>query len=201
MPPKALLLVDNCSAHGTAETPNQSIDKNICVFYLPPNTTPILQPMDQSPIKVVKMKYRKILLSKIISEKDEPISNVLKKHTIKDAIVYLQQAWEQTSDIVLKNSWNPFWRHANDFNQENDDDSESDDNESNSESEPEDSNETVIHELIRETNELLNEIGPDSGVMVADIEMWNEDEVDTSSANIESDDDDSEFQTRKQSIT
>ncbi|XP_011194980.3 jerky protein homolog-like [Zeugodacus cucurbitae] len=38
LPPKALLLIDNCSAHAPIEHP-QSKDGNIVAYFLPPNVT------------------------------------------------------------------------------------------------------------------------------------------------------------------
>lgn len=62
LPQKALLLVDNCSAHGKSTDPIQTIDGNFIVFYLPLNVTSLVQPMDQNPLKLVKMKYQSKLL-------------------------------------------------------------------------------------------------------------------------------------------
>lgn len=51
---KVLLFIDNCSAH------NHDIElSSIKVHFLPPNTTSILQPMDQGVIQNFKMFYRK----------------------------------------------------------------------------------------------------------------------------------------------
>ena len=54
---KILLLVDNCTAH-----PHVSTLKNIQLELLPPNTTPLIQPMDQGIIKNLKTLYRKELV-------------------------------------------------------------------------------------------------------------------------------------------
>ncbi|XP_053964250.1 jerky protein homolog-like [Anastrepha ludens] len=53
LPPKAILLIDNCSAHAPIEK-LQSDDGNIIAFFFPPNVTATLQPMDQNPIKGLK---------------------------------------------------------------------------------------------------------------------------------------------------
>lgn len=50
---KICLLVDNCTSH-----PKVSNLKNIEVVFLPPNTTSIMQPMDQGCIKIFKGHYR-----------------------------------------------------------------------------------------------------------------------------------------------
>ena len=65
---KILLLVDNCPAQL----------KLIKFVFLPPNTTAVLQPMDQGVIKNMKAKYRKF--SKI---------------TVLDAIIMLDEGGAQ----------------------------------------------------------------------------------------------------------
>ena len=53
---KILLIVDNCTAH-----PDLShVDPNVKMEFLPPNTTSLIQPMDQGAIATVKALYRKI---------------------------------------------------------------------------------------------------------------------------------------------
>ena len=50
LPTKAVLLLDNASAHGCEEELKSS-DRLISVIFFPPNTTAILQPLDQNVIK------------------------------------------------------------------------------------------------------------------------------------------------------
>ena len=59
---KIFLLVDNCSAHNFSNKLSA-----IKLEYLPPNTTAILQPLDQGIIQGFKVNYRKQLLRKIIA--------------------------------------------------------------------------------------------------------------------------------------
>ncbi|GBL77914.1 Jerky -like [Araneus ventricosus] len=53
---KAILLMDNAPAHRDAETLKA---ENITCIFIPPNTTSILQPMDQGVIESMKRRYRK----------------------------------------------------------------------------------------------------------------------------------------------
>ena len=56
------LVIDNCPAH-----PHIENLKAIKLFFLPPNTTSITQPMDQGVIKsLLKAKYRTNVIRKII---------------------------------------------------------------------------------------------------------------------------------------
>lgn len=54
---KILLVMDNCSAHGTNET--LPILSNVEVLFCPPNTTSGLQSLDAGIIEKMKVKYRK----------------------------------------------------------------------------------------------------------------------------------------------
>ena len=51
--PKALLLIDNCSAHPDELS---SRDGSVTCMFLPPNTTSLIQPMDQGVLQAMKKK-------------------------------------------------------------------------------------------------------------------------------------------------
>lgn len=164
LPKKAILLVDNCTAHGSAIEPLQSDDKQIICYFLPPNVTAILQPMDQGPIKITKLKYRNMLLCKVISELnsfDGTIVDLLKKHTIKDAIVLLNKAWNEVSTSVLSMSWKNVLHYDDD------------------EYEEEDlvplSELTVYSSLLHEIQTHLKHINPNASFPSDDIVQWNGD--------------------------
>lgn len=55
LPPKAILLLDNCSAHAPIESLCTEA-KDIIAMLLPPNVTAVVQPMDQNPIKITKLR-------------------------------------------------------------------------------------------------------------------------------------------------
>lgn len=71
----------NRPSHGMA--PLTSDDCQICVMYLPPNCTPIIQPMDQHIIQTVKLFNRKKLVKTIVSSETD-IPTTLKKIKLKD---------------------------------------------------------------------------------------------------------------------
>ena len=58
---KITSIIDNCPAHPEIENL-----KAIKLFFLPPNTTPLTQPMDQGVIRSLKAIYRKIVVREII---------------------------------------------------------------------------------------------------------------------------------------
>ena len=55
--PKALLLMDNCSAH-----PEELRSRSVTCMFLPPNTTSLIQPMDQGVLQAAKNRYKRKLL-------------------------------------------------------------------------------------------------------------------------------------------
>lgn len=85
---KILLLVDNCPAH-----PHIADLKSITLVFLPPNTTSVLQPMDQGIIRALKAHFRKNLVLKMIQFLDGGCSSVeCPKITVLDAILMIQDA-------------------------------------------------------------------------------------------------------------
>lgn len=103
LPQKALLLLDNAPGH---PVDLKSDDNQICVMYLPPNCTPLIQPMDQHVIQAVKLFYRKDLLKKIVASETD-IPTTLKSINLKNVIFSLQEAWYQVHQDLIKKSWKP----------------------------------------------------------------------------------------------
>lgn len=164
LPPKAILIVDNCTAHEELK----SDDGNIVIFPLPPNVTSVLQPMDQSPIKVTKSKYRHLLLSLVVANEDKPIEKSLKEHSIRDAIVMLKNAWDDVPFSLLQNAWSKI--HDWDKDDYTDEDllplssfQKSTD---------------YYENLLGDVQALLNQIAPSCEITTAEIEEWNNDTTD-----------------------
>ena len=97
---KILLLVDNCAAHPIV--PNL---KFIRLVFLPPNTTAVLQPMDQGVIRSLKANYRKLLVFRIIDDSEQNIETII---TVFDAILMVAKAWDCVSSVTIANCF----RHA-----------------------------------------------------------------------------------------
>lgn len=97
--PKALLLIDNCSTH---PEDLKSSDGSITCMFLVPNTTSLIQPMDQGILQAAKNHYRKKLLQRVITSRYTETTRSLsreigKKLTVKDLIYMLDDAWEEAS--------------------------------------------------------------------------------------------------------
>lgn len=100
LPPKAVLLLDNATAH-CDEVQLISDDGNISVFFFPPNTTAILQPLDQHVIKTLKQVYRKKLLFDLISKTGDNLNDKLNEINLKDVVFLITEAWNEVSETVI----------------------------------------------------------------------------------------------------
>lgn len=81
-------------------------------MYMPPNVTPLIQPMDQNALRLTKLYYRKHLLSTILPTKDN-IQEGLKKLSLKDAVINLSSAWDKLNPAVIKKCWNNVFSNSN----------------------------------------------------------------------------------------
>lgn len=109
LPIKALLLLDNAPSHPPAEElVHVTKDGKIWVMYMPPNVTPLIQPMDQNAIRLLKLNYRSSLLSKVASSEDFETS--LKKTDLFEAISLVAMAWEKLSADMLKKMLEKYFR-------------------------------------------------------------------------------------------
>lgn len=130
---------------------------------LPPNVTAVIQPMDQNPIKILKLKYRNMLLMNVLAQTDS-VHDALTKHSIKHAILLLKAAWDEMPQSVLKNAWSKIlnWDEK---------EYEDEDNIPVSMLLPN----PVYDELIIETRQLLSQIAVDTTISTEEIETWNAD--------------------------
>lgn len=182
LPPKAILLLDNCSAHSPKE-PLVSDDGNIVVMMLPPNVTAVIQPMDQNPIKIVKLKYRNVLLANVVAQADESVHDVLKNHSIKDAILLLKNAWDELPQSVLQKAWSKIFDwDENEY--------EDEDNVPLAELIP---SKSIYDDLIHETQLLLTKLGANSDLSIQEIENWNADIIEDETDCDLSSEDESEY--------
>lgn len=106
LPERALLLLDNCPGHPSADE-LVSDDGEFRAMFLPPNTTALIQPMDQNVIQNIKLRYRKSLLTNILADPayEDNILNALKKINLKDVVFSLAICWSQVSLDLINKSW------------------------------------------------------------------------------------------------
>ena len=103
-PFKVLLIFDGAPCHTDVVT---QVYGEVKVVFLPPNTTPLLQPLDQNPNKLVKISYVKNLMRSLVESESHGVDPVafIKSFNIKDMIPLLTSAWYGLSPRVIKNSW------------------------------------------------------------------------------------------------
>ncbi|GBM00874.1 Jerky -like [Araneus ventricosus] len=116
--------MDNAPAHPDVETLRA---ENITCIFMPPNTTAILQPMDQGGIESMKRRYIKQLLSKLRFEGDDDeeeaacsIVQFWKALTLKDCVYMINEAWESVLEHSLKRSWLKLMPYLENVDQSND---------------------------------------------------------------------------------
>lgn len=104
LPLKATLLIDNAGCHPNAD--ELSVN-NIIVKFLPPNTTSIIQPMDQGIIENLKRRYKTSFLSSLLlaQKNNVCITEYLKTVNIKSVIDWLDHAWNCVSDKTIFKCW------------------------------------------------------------------------------------------------
>ena len=93
---KIALIIDNCPAH-----PSISNLTNVQIVFLPPNTTSILQPMDQGVIRSLKAHYqgRVVRLLCRALEKKEPCPKI----SILQSMKILADSWEVVTKETIIN--------------------------------------------------------------------------------------------------
>lgn len=108
LPPKAILVLDNAPSHPEASL-LQSDDGNIICYFLPANTTSLMQPMDQSVIETFKRRYRKKFIQNLVMEEELSLQEYWKAYNLKDVVDNASDAWADVSEETLKRSWNKLW--------------------------------------------------------------------------------------------
>lgn len=97
-----LLLMDNCSANGTIETLPQL--NHVKVAFLSANTTSKLQPLDDSIIAAMKVRYRRRLMERAVDLLDIADMDIYKIHVVT-AMRWLTNIWDALSADKIWNCW------------------------------------------------------------------------------------------------
>ena len=106
---KALLLLDNAPGHPTDLEMNHP---HIKIVFIPPNTTSILQPMDQGIISIFKASYLRQMMNKIVtftSTSEDSVTSFWKQFNIKFALEMIEIAWDSVTTKALNGVWKNIW--------------------------------------------------------------------------------------------
>ncbi|CAH2325224.1 tigger transposable element-derived 1-like [Pelobates cultripes] len=114
LPLKAMLLMDNAPAHPPGLEEDLLEDFNfIKVMFLPPNTTPLLQPMDQQVISNFKKLYTWELFRRCFEVTDRSsltLHEFWREHFgIVSCLQIITIAWAGVSQTNLNSAWRNLW--------------------------------------------------------------------------------------------
>lgn len=107
---KVLLILDNAPSHPQALC---NSNPNVKVVFMPPNTTSIIQPMDQGIIATFKKMYLRQTFRKMLEAIDGPHKPTLRefwrKYNIADAIANIKPSWCDIKNTTMNAVWRPLW--------------------------------------------------------------------------------------------
>ncbi|XP_064116192.1 tigger transposable element-derived protein 1-like [Macrobrachium nipponense] len=117
LPLKCLLVLDNAPPHPPGLEEDILAEYSfVKILFLPPNTTPLLQPMDQHVIANFKKLYTKHLFKRCFDITDTTnltLREFWKEHfDIVICIRLIDQAWQEVSRQTLNSSWRKLWPDA-----------------------------------------------------------------------------------------
>ena len=105
LPLKAVLFIDNATVH---HCDFHTSKMQLKVIFLPPNTTALIQPMDQGVISAFKRNYKSVYTRRLLTASDttsDQLIDCMKKYNLKDCIFTASDTWKSLSNEVLKNCW------------------------------------------------------------------------------------------------
>jgi len=107
---KALVLLDNAPSHPLYI---QDLSENVKFVFLPPNTTSLIQPMDQGVISTFKTYYLrrslKLLLNKTDGANKPTIQEIWKKFDVMKAIEIISDSWDEVKPSCMNGVWRKVW--------------------------------------------------------------------------------------------
>ena len=100
---RAILLVDNCSAHGEMNILPPL--KHIQVLFFPKNTTSLLQPLDAGVIACVKKRYRRRKIQRAVDLIDLGETKNLYDSDVRIAMRDIYDIWCNLDSSIIRNCW------------------------------------------------------------------------------------------------
>ncbi|GFU84232.1 tigger transposable element-derived protein 1 [Trichonephila clavipes] len=103
---KVLLIVDNAASHPQLEHPN------VQLVFLPPNTTSLIQPLDQGIIATFKKYYIKTTYKFILNKLENEfltVKVVWKQFSIIDCLIHVASASAKIRPRTLNACWKKIW--------------------------------------------------------------------------------------------
>ncbi|XP_069031292.1 tigger transposable element-derived protein 1-like isoform X2 [Embiotoca jacksoni] len=108
---KVLLLVDNAGGHA-----DDLAYDGVQIEFLPPNTTPLIRPMDQGIIRAFKALYTRNTLQHLVeamdSDQDFSLTDYWRGYTIASCLQNIQRAIQEMKTETLNACWKKLWPEA-----------------------------------------------------------------------------------------
>ena len=105
---KVLLILDNAPGH-----PKDLNHPNVEIVFLPPNTTSIIQPLDQGIISTFKAFYIRqtfqLILDKMDSNPNMTVTELWKNFSILNCIKIVETSLKELKQSTLNGSWKNIW--------------------------------------------------------------------------------------------
>lgn len=95
-----VLLLDHCPAHPSTITPGLV---NIKLVFFPPNSTSMLQPLDQGIIRCLKTRYRHRVIQHILFRLEHANSTELASISLLEALHYVKLSWNHVDSNIISN--------------------------------------------------------------------------------------------------
>lgn len=107
---KILLILDNAPSH----PPHLAdLHPNVKVIFLPPNTTSLIQPMDQGVIAAFKRYYLRRTFLQLIEATDGPdslsVREYWQQYNILAAVKNIKLAWDEVKNSTMNAVWKKIW--------------------------------------------------------------------------------------------
>lgn len=94
--------MDNCSAHGNHHSLSEL--SNVKVYFLPPNSTSSLQPLDAAIIASMKMQYGRRHMERAVDLSDVGVKDIHKVE-ILTAMNWMSEVWTEVTNETIPNGW------------------------------------------------------------------------------------------------
>lgn len=95
-----LLIINNATSHGKLNPLS-----NISILYIPPNTSALIQPLDQGIIKAMKDRYTVKLNNYVLSQLDNNNKLIYKTFNVLQPILWITDIWLQLDGVIIINCW------------------------------------------------------------------------------------------------
>jgi DDE superfamily endonuclease./Tc5 transposase DNA-binding domain./CENP-B N-terminal DNA-binding domain. len=110
---KALLVLDNAPGHPAHLN---DLHPNVRVMFLPPNSTSLIQPMNQGIVTVFKVYYLKLTFSQLLNACEscskQSVREFWRSYNILHAIKNIRKAWDEVKGTHMNAVWKNLWKEC-----------------------------------------------------------------------------------------